>query len=368
MADLFAASAANVAAGAPPAGGPPHPPPPDLLGPIEIEDEGIDTDEPIVTDGQIANYTVSLSSSVVNYPMEYGRRYHAFRPGAYKFPNDDFELDRLDLAHAMMVKAIGNRLYRAPVRLEQAHRILDIGTGTGIWAIAMGDIYTNAEITGIDLSAIQPQWVPYNVRFEVDDIESPWIEGRKYDFIMCRYMVASIKDWPGLVDNIYDHLNPGGWVEFQDVTTKFYSVDGTFTNEHATARWMDSFSAACLAMGRDTTVAPRLGAMLEDAGFENTHSECIKTPLGPWARGGHFRELGMMNLVLTLDGLEALSLKLFSELLKRTETEIMAELAAVRNELTTCSGGAFHAMFDIYVVYGQKPLTAESESESEFEG
>ncbi|CCF40375.1 TAM domain methyltransferase [Colletotrichum higginsianum] len=194
MADLFAASAANVAAGAPPAAGPPHPPPPDLLGPIEIEDEGIPPGD----------------------------------PRAYKFPNDDvglcyfrlwsflsqlitpqFELDRLDLAHAMMVKAIGNRLYRAPVRMEQAHRILDIGTGTGICAhrLSAPSLLTAILmrlITGIDLSAIQPQWVPYNVRFEVDDIESPWIEGRKYDFIMCRYMVASIKDWPGLVDNIYE--------------------------------------------------------------------------------------------------------------------------------------------------------------------
>lgn len=45
--------------------------------------------------------------------------------------------------------------------------------------------------------------VPPNVRFEIDDVESPWVETKKYDFIMCRYMTASITDWPKLVRNIY---------------------------------------------------------------------------------------------------------------------------------------------------------------------
>ncbi|KAJ0165416.1 hypothetical protein CTA2_11313 [Colletotrichum tanaceti] len=335
--------------------------------PIETDDEGRATDDGFTIEERIANYTASLTSSVVDYPIEYGRRYHAFRPGSYKFPNDEFEMDRLDLAHAMMVKAVGSRLYRAPLEMDKVHSILDIGTGTGIWAVEMGDIYEHTEITGIDLSAIQPEWVPTNVRFEIDDVESPWVDGKKYDFIMCRYMVASIKDWPGLIKNIYNHLNPGGWVEFQDVTTKFYSDDGTFTDEHATAKWMASFSEACSAMGRDTDVAPRLGAMVVDAGFEKTYSQCIKAPLGPWAKERHHQDVGMMNLMLTMDGLEALSLKLFSELLGRTQAEILVELAMVRKELKNGSSGAFHAMFDIYVVYGQKPLTAESETETDSE-
>lgn len=53
-------------------------------------------------------------------------------------------------------------------------RVLDLGTGTGIWAIDVADEFPNAEVIANDLSPIQPQNVPVNVRFEVDDIESEY--------------------------------------------------------------------------------------------------------------------------------------------------------------------------------------------------
>ncbi|TDZ32712.1 Secondary metabolism regulator LAE1 [Colletotrichum trifolii] len=322
---------------------------------LDADDEFYSIDDASSLDERLSNLTASITSSVVDYPVEYGRRYHAFRPGSYKFPNDEFEMDRLNLAHAMMVKAIGSRLYLAPVDMDKAHNILDIGTGTGIWAVEMGDIYPEAEILGLDLSAIQPEWVPSNVKFEIDDVESSWVGHKKYDFIMCRYMGASIKDWPKLMQNIYDHLAPGGWAEFQDVNTTFYSQDGTYSEETATAKWMTAFNDACAATGRDPSVGPKLYGWVMDAGFQNVAHYKVVAPLGPWAKDPWYRELGMMNLALTLNGLEALSLKLFAEMLGRSQAETQVQLVNVRKELKSA---AFHAVFDIHAVYGQKPLEA----------
>lgn len=51
---------------------------------------------------------------------------------------------------------MGNKLFLAPI--NNPKRILDIGTGTGIWAIEMGDEYPDAQIIGTDLAPTQPTW------------------------------------------------------------------------------------------------------------------------------------------------------------------------------------------------------------------
>jgi methylase of polypeptide subunit release factors len=58
---------------------------------------------------------------------------------AYLLPNDEKENDRLDIFHHLMGIVNGGKLHRAPVK--NPHRILDIGTGTGIWAMQMSEVF-----------------------------------------------------------------------------------------------------------------------------------------------------------------------------------------------------------------------------------
>lgn len=78
--------------------------------------------------------STSMTSSIRDYMFENGRRYHRFREGSYNFPNDDVEQEREDMKHAMMKLLCNQKLYFAPIRAH-SQEILDIGTGTGIWAI-----------------------------------------------------------------------------------------------------------------------------------------------------------------------------------------------------------------------------------------
>lgn len=41
------------------------------------------------------------------------------------------------MMHFMFRKVLGDKIYRAPIS-KNTKRVLDIGTGTGIWAIEMG--------------------------------------------------------------------------------------------------------------------------------------------------------------------------------------------------------------------------------------
>jgi hypothetical protein len=46
--------------------------------------------------------------------------------------------------------------------------------------------------------------VPPNVRFQVDDVESPWVYNTPFDYIHCRYMAGAIADWPGLAKQTFE--------------------------------------------------------------------------------------------------------------------------------------------------------------------
>jgi methylase of polypeptide subunit release factors len=48
--------------------------------------------------------------------------------------------------------------------LTSPQKALDIGTGTGVWALDFADKYPNCDVTGTDISPIQPSLVPPNLR------------------------------------------------------------------------------------------------------------------------------------------------------------------------------------------------------------
>lgn len=64
-------------------------------------------------------------------------------------------MDRMDLEHHIFGLLVG-KLHLAPLQSPQC--ILDLGTGTGLWAIDAADKYPTAEVIGTDLSPTQPKW------------------------------------------------------------------------------------------------------------------------------------------------------------------------------------------------------------------
>ncbi len=71
----------------------------------------------------------------------------------------------------------------------------------------MGDLYPGATVLGVDLSPIQPEWVPPNVKFMVDDVESPWLRPiNHFDYVHARHIVMAIKDWPKLMRRVFEYV------------------------------------------------------------------------------------------------------------------------------------------------------------------
>lgn len=206
-----------------------------------------------------------------------------------------------------------------------------------------------------------PTFVPPNVKFEVDDVESPWLYDQKFDWIFCRYMAASIFEWPKLVNTIYEcvlphrltiratdlmnsNLEPGGWAEFQDFDLQYYSDDGSLKPEDPLLFWISTLLDAARQLKRDPNPGSKLEGWAKDAGFQNIVHKKYKIPIGPWPKDPLLKEAGIMNYMQITGGLEGLSMRLYTNVLKWKVEEILVLLAKVRKDLKNPN---IHALMDL---------------------
>ncbi|OHW97588.1 methyltransferase domain-containing protein [Colletotrichum incanum] len=304
------------------------------------------------------NASTSIESSVRDYMYENGRRYHRFREGQYNFPNDDREQEREDMKHAMVKLLCNQKLNFAPLG-EWPQQILDIGTGTGAWAIEMGDQYPSATVLGVDLSPIQPEWVPPNVKFEVDDFESPWLyPANHFDYIHSRHTVMAIKDWAVLFQRSFEHLKPGGWIELQEIHHFPLSAGNSLSAAHPVAQYWGHVVQGLSNLGIDLNAAAgdRLPNTMREAGFINVTERVFHVPIGTWPRNRVLKTVGMYWRTILLDGLQAIALGPFTRGLHWSAEETELFLVAVRRAYHDTSALMY---MPLRIMYAQKPMSVE---------
>lgn len=309
--------------------------------------------------------TQTLSPSITDYPVHWGRTYHRYKENSYLFPNDEWESDRLDFNHHIFTQLHGGRFFFAP--LTQPRRILDIGTGTGIWPICLADadIFPSAKIVGTDLSPIQPQSVPANVSFEIHDCSEPnWNRPlNSIDYIHIRMLIGSLSSFEDLLKTSFKYLTPAtGWLECHELDPMPFSDDGSIPPKWAFSEWaknMERASASYLSPPRPVRIANKIKQWMADAGYVDIHEHVNKVPVCSWPKDKDLKRIGHMWAENVLVGLPAWSYKLFgSEGLGWSRDEIEVNLASVRNSIAMRS---VHAYNKLHVVYGRKPSKEEEE-------
>ncbi|KAE9373877.1 S-adenosyl-L-methionine-dependent methyltransferase [Stipitochalara longipes BDJ] len=293
--------------------------------------------------------TVSLRESVFDFEEENGRTYHAFNAGKYVGPNDEIEQERLDLQHHLFVMTMDNKLHLAP--LKNPKNVLDIATGTGIWAIEFAQQYPSAAVLGTDLSPIQPLFVPPHCRFEIDDAEEDWVYTRSFDYIHGRALISCFRDPPSVIAKIFANLTPGGIFEFQDPIMPLKSVDGTLAG---TA--LDEFQTSCMEaadkLGRPWTNGKNYWRWMREAGFVDVVEKSYFWAINGWVRGDKQKLQAMWLQENLREGLPAWGLRSLSKGLGWEKERIDGLIERARGDLRNT---AIHAYAECYVVYGRKP-------------
>ncbi|KAF8851548.1 hypothetical protein BDZ45DRAFT_750574 [Acephala macrosclerotiorum] len=112
--------------------------------------------------------------------------------GQYPLPNDKQEQERLYLQHKGIQIAFRGNLRPAPLG-DNPQNVLDVGTGTGIWAINFANEHHSARVLGTYLNSMHPASISTNCRFQVADAEEEWNPPNRFDLNHGRSLMPCFK-------------------------------------------------------------------------------------------------------------------------------------------------------------------------------
>ncbi|KAM0193046.1 hypothetical protein ACHAPA_004009 [Fusarium lateritium] len=323
---------------------------------IAGRDEPGDDDADSAVGDDVASSTESISSSILHYRTIHGRTYHSERGNAqYWTPNDEHHNESMDINHHLLSLSLEGKLHLAPLKKDDVQKVLDIGTGTGIWAIDFADEYPNAEVTGTDISPIQPDWVPPNLKFEIEDCTQEWtFNPNSFDYVHMRYLYGSISDWSALFKEAFTVCKPGGWVESYEASPRMESDDGTVTETCAINEWGKFFIEGGRKLNRTFEIIDKdlQKKGMEEAGFVDVQVWDFKAPIGGWAKDPRLKQIGQFAQAALEQDYEGYVLYMANMVLGWSKEEVSLYCAQLRREIRS---GKFHPYYRQRVVYGRKP-------------
>lgn len=198
------------------------------------------------------------------------------------------------MQHQIWLLTLGGRLFSAPLKIPEENGqnetiyVLDIGTGSGSWAVDIASVYPSVHVTAIDLTP--PKFIsevqPHNITYVTANAEGEWAFAgdQKYHYIHGRMLASGIHDWPALLAKCWQYLLPGGYVELIDLEHPFRSavMQESRCTEPPFIRFGFTAEKAWASNGLDYRATLKHKTRLSEIGFQEITEERLKWCLGSW--------------------------------------------------------------------------------------
>lgn len=301
-----------------------------------------------------------------DFPLSFtemdGRLFHSHGSSPYPLPVDAAEQERMNGQHDLLRELLGSN-YVGPVHAvlrpnsglpegRRTKRALDLGTGTGRWAIEMAQEFPHVKWYGLDIVPIATRLPPDNVWFEMQDVsERLRFNNAGVDLVHARSISMAVRDYPRMLREVARVLRPGGlflaceWGRYPAITRRIYPRPNIPRSEEfyrvvGDALWR---TKGIVPIARDIANHMRASGF-----FEEIRERTVEMPIGdghPGATdanrriGYHFRE--MLKLY-------ARSMKVMMVNAGVGEAEAESLVEGYIHEMNTVNG----MVSDYYMIYG----------------
>ena len=133
--------------------------------------------------------------------------------------------------------------------------------------------------------------------------------------------------------NLNRHCKPGGWIESQELDVNACCDDNSVPQDSYIQKWTANQEEGIAKLGLSLRISGEfLKSKMEASGFVNVTVRTFKCPVGTWPADRRLREVGAFQLVAMLDGLQGLTIALWTRFLGWGEQEIEVFLAKLRGD------------------------------------
>lgn len=207
------------------------------------------------------------------------------------------EAARLDKQHYFFRRVMDDSLLAAPLnsalRREEIHRVLDVGTGTGIWCrdtiAEMREVGVAGPLEFVGSDVVENEyWETHgrhirdlqntstsraSISFHVADLNSDqemtslMTPGGAFDLINSRMLISAVKagNWPAYIKRMFSLLRPGGYIQLFEAD--MIDTNTGRSNDPTVAEALVITHAVYRGLGLDPTTAVQLSLWLHEAGF-----------------------------------------------------------------------------------------------------
>ncbi len=170
--------------------------------------------------------------------------------------------------------------------ISNPRRIVDIGCGTGRTTVQLAAKYPDAQVIGVDLSAVPSLYEhPRNVAYIQGEFNKLVTSGDErlspgsIDYVLSRCLILGVTGWPGYFANIGGLLAPGGYVESHEVDITLRDANDNRVVGDREAE--EAFHYLAARKGMDLATGSHLVSYLEEANLEIAGQQVYRWPILP---------------------------------------------------------------------------------------